>query len=58
MTATMTSANNLVGYKFGYIYKVENKIGSGSFGEIHKGIYKKKKTERGALLTNKLTNRH
>jgi hypothetical protein len=37
MTTTITTANSIVGYKVGNGYKVGTKIGSGSFGEIHRG---------------------
>jgi hypothetical protein len=36
-SAVTTTANALVGYKVGNIYRIGTKIGSGSFGEIHKG---------------------
>lgn len=37
MTTTITTANSIIGYKVGNSYKIGAKIGSGSFGEIHKG---------------------
>lgn len=37
MTTTLTTANALIGCKVGNTYRIGTKIGSGSFGEIHKG---------------------
>lgn len=41
MTTTTTTASSIIGYKVGS-YKIGTKIGSGSFGEIHKGKKEKK----------------
>lgn len=46
MTTTVTTANAIVGYKVGNSYKIGNKIGSGSFGEIHRGSFFLKKGRR------------
>lgn len=40
MTTTVTAPlNPIIGYKIASSYKIGAKIGSGSFGEIHKGEY-------------------
>lgn len=36
---TTTLNNTIIGYKIASCYKIGAKIGSGSFGEIHKGDY-------------------
>lgn len=37
ITTSTTAANAMIGYKVGNSYKIGAKIGSGSFGEIHRG---------------------
>lgn len=46
MTTTVTTASSIIGYKVGNAYKIGVKIGSGSFGEIHRGKHKRGKTKK------------
>lgn len=52
MTTTTTTASSIIGYKVGS-YKIGTKIGSGSFGEIHKGKKEKKKHNNNNLFTTR-----
>ncbi|KAI7896206.1 casein kinase I [Mucor mucedo] len=57
MTTTVTTASSIIGYKVGNIYKIGAKIGSGSFGEIHRGI-DEKSGEEIAIKLEKVTAKH
>ncbi|CAO3654417.1 unnamed protein product [Mucor hiemalis] len=57
MTTTVTTASAIVGYKVGNSYKIGTKIGSGSFGEIHRGT-DEKSGEEVAIKLEKVTAKH
>ncbi|KAI8639681.1 kinase-like domain-containing protein [Parasitella parasitica] len=58
MTTTVTtSLNPMLGYKIASSYRIGPKIGSGSFGEIHKGI-EEKSGEEVAIKLEKITAKH
>ncbi|CEP08573.1 hypothetical protein [Parasitella parasitica] len=58
MTTTLTAPlNPMIGYKIASSYRIGAKIGSGSFGEIHKGI-EEKSGEEVAIKLEKVTAKH
>ncbi|KAI7904776.1 kinase-like domain-containing protein [Cokeromyces recurvatus] len=57
MTTTVATACSLIGYKIVNKYKVGTKLGSGSFGEIHRGL-EEKSGEEVAIKFEKVSAKH